>query len=118
MVALAASQALKGSMINSEDNNKEEQEVRHLETYLTSLKSFSAELKVAIDNEEVQVVPLQKVKTSSSKSKSISWKPSTARKNKFHSEELIFAEPVKAANQNQVRVNLNVELVEALDSNL
>lgn len=52
-MALVASQALKGSMTNLEDN-KEELEVHHLEIYLTSLKSSSEDSKVEIDKEEVR----------------------------------------------------------------
>lgn len=73
-VALVDSQALKGSTTNL-DNNREEPEVRHLEIYLTSLKSSSVASKVAIDNEEVQPEQPQEVRISSSKWKSISWKP-------------------------------------------
>jgi len=41
-----------------------------------------------------------------------------ALKIRYHLAEPIFAALVKVANQNQVRVNLNVEHVEALVSNL
>lgn len=51
-VAFKASQALKGSMTNS--NNKEELEVLLLEIFLTSLKSSSEDSKVEIGKEEVQ----------------------------------------------------------------
>jgi hypothetical protein len=75
-VALVDSQASKGSTTNSDKDkdNKEEPEVRHLEIYLTSLKSFSVDSKVEIDNEEVQVEQHPEVRISSSNSKSISWK--------------------------------------------
>lgn len=39
-------------------------------------------------------------------------------RNKFHLAELIFVPHAKAANQNQERDKLNVELVEVLASNL
>ena len=116
VVVLVDSLALKGSMTNL--GNKEEEEVVHLEIFLTSLKSSLEDSRVETDKEEAVLEGHQEVRILSFKLKLILWKQSTALKSKYHLEEPIYVELVRAASLNQALASPNVERVEALVSNL
>jgi len=117
VVVLVDSLALKGSMTNL-GNKEEEEEVLHLEIFLTSLKSSLEDSRVETDKEEAVLEGHQEVRILSFKLKLILWKQSTALKSKYHLEEPIYVELVRAASLNQALASPNVERVEALVSNL